>query len=157
MALNYERIDVKLLAGSIASLPIDSTKAVLQGNDFIQDTYIASLKPGVVVTMDEKGFIKPAGAEADKCVLGFLVNDAAGYYNQNMNANSSHLAAVLVGGGNQFVTDNIKETDIKPGAFLYVGADGILTKTKGTLTTAVAVALTANSATSKAVLVQTLI
>lgn len=157
MALTYERIDVKLIAGAIANLPIDYSKVTLEGNDFIVDTYIQSLKPGIVVYMDEAGYIKPAGTAATEIPVGFLVNDAGGYANQNVNARATGLSAVLVGAGNQFVTDNVTETTIKAGTVLYAGTGGVLTSTKGTLETPVAVALSANSTTNKSVLVQTLI
>lgn len=155
MALQYPRLDVKLIAGAIASMPIDLTKTQLVGNAFIQDTYIQSLQPGVVVYMDAAGFIKPVTDASTQTPLGILVNSADGYANQNVNAQSSGLIAVLVGGGNQFVTDNVTDNDIAVGAKLYAGSDGKLTKTeKGA---AVAIALSANSATNKAILAQQLI
>lgn len=157
MGLQYPRLDVKVIAGAIASMPIDLEKTGLTGNDFIQDSYIASLKPGVVVCMDPKGYIRPVKT-ADDVPLGILVNSADGYANQNVNAQASGLIATLVGGGNQFVTDNVKDNDITVGAKLYAGADGVLTKTSlGGNSPAVAVALSANSATNKAILAQQLV
>lgn len=153
----YERIDVQVIAGAIDSLPIDFSKVGLQGNDFVTDTYIQSLKPGIAVCMDAQGYIKPASDTEGCIVLGFLVNDAAGYANQNVNARANGLAAVLCGGGNKFVTDNVIETDIKAGDALYVGTGGVLSKTKTTNVGAVAVALNSNSATSKSVVVKTLV
>lgn len=154
--LANQRLDVKMIAGAIVSLPIDITKTALEGNEFIQDTYIQSLKPGVVVGMSSDGYIKPAGT-ADIVPLGFLVNDAAGYANQNVNARANGLVAVLTGNGNQFVTDNVANTDITPGAKLYADSKGVLTTTEGTDAVAVAVSLSQNSATNKSILVQALI
>lgn len=152
----YERLDIQ--AGGVRdSLPIDYTKCALQGNDFVTDTYIASLKPGVAVIMDAAGYIKPAGGAATDVVIGFLVNDVAGYVNQNVNARANGLVAVVSGNGTRFATDNVKDTDIKAGDLLYAGTGGVLTKTKGTLETPLAVALNANSATSKTVVVKTLV
>lgn len=156
MALSYERIDIKLVAGAIANFPIDFSKTTLQGNDFITDSYIMSLQPGIVVGMDAKGYIVPV-KDATIQPLGFLVNDAGGYVNQNVNARANGLGAVLVGSGNQFVTDNTDADNIKAGNLLYADANGKLTATKGTATTPVAVALTSNSASNKSLLVSTLI
>lgn len=157
MALKYPRLDVKVIAGALVSFPIDLNKTLLQGNDFVQDAYIQSLKPGVVVKMAPEGYIKPAGADAGDVPLGVLVNSADGYANQNVNAQATGLLTALVGSGNQFVTDNVKDNNIAVGDKLYVGTDGVLTKTAGTLTTAVAVALSANSAADKSVLCQQLV
>lgn len=157
MALQYPRLDVKLIAGAIASMPIDLSKTKLIGNDFVQDTYIQSLKPGTVVYMKAEGFITPVtdATQAAQVPLGILVNSADGYANQNVNAQSTGLIAVLVGSGNQFVTDNVEQADITVGAKLYANAQGQLSKTeKGS---PVAVALSANSASNKAILAQQLI
>lgn len=159
-----QRLMVKMIAGAIVSLPIDFSKTALEGNDFIQDPYIESLKPGVVVGMSSDGYIKPAGTQ-DIVPLGFLVNDAAGYANQNVNARANGLIAVLTGNGNQFVTDGVVESNVTPGAKLFANDEGLLTTTQVTYgsgdtavnASPVAISLSANSATNKEILVQSLI
>lgn len=156
--MQYNRLDIKNQAGTILNYPIDAEKIILDPIAFAQDPYVISMKPGIVVTIGAEGHLKPAGTSADEVPLGFLVNDVAGYANQNVNARASSAGAVLVGNGNLIVTDNVKEDNITTGEKLYVDdATGQLTKTKGTLTTPVAVAVSENSATNKALVIQTLI
>lgn len=158
MAFQYKRLDIKNTSGTIISMNIDKNKMILDDMDFIQDPDIKKLKPGIVLTLDTtNGCIKPAEGTADEVLVGFLVNDAAGYANQNIDARASEMGAVLVGNGNVFVTDNVKEDNITFGAKLYAGADGILTTTKGTATQVVGVALSDNSSTNKAISVLTFI
>lgn len=158
MAFQYKRLDIKNTSGTIVSLPVDKNKMILDDMDFIQDADIKKLKPGIVLTVDTtNGCIKPATGVADEVLLGFLVNDAAGYANQNIDARASEMGAVLVGNGNTFVTDNVKEDNITFGAKLYAGTDGIMTTAKGTATQAVGVSLSDNSSTNKAIMVLTLI
>ena len=159
MALIYNRLDIKLESGAISNLPLPNSIYGKSENDFIADSFVVSMKAGVVVSLDTttKG-IRPAG-KANDVAIGFLVNDLAGFANQSINGLVAGSAAVLVGSGNQFVTDNVVDSDITAGAPLYVADDtGLLTKTQGTnITNPVAVAISGNSATNKAILVHTLI
>lgn len=154
MALQYKRLGVRVVAGNVVSQPIDYSKTALNGNDFVADSYIQSLKAGVFVKLDTAGkYIVPA-KDANDVPLGVLVDSVDGYANQNMNALACGMASVLVGGGNIFVTDNVADEDITAGSPLYLNANGILTKT-ATNKTVVATALSDNSAGNKAIVVQT--
>lgn len=148
-----QRLEIRYQSGTIAGYPIDSSKLALAQNDYIQDTYVKSMKPGVAVTFGAEGYIKPAG-KADDIIIGYLVNDIAGYANQNISTIASGYASVLIGGANVFITDNVADADITAGTKLFVNADGLLTKTEGDRKGAVAIALSANSASNKALLVQ---
>lgn len=154
MALQYERLGVRVVAGNIVSQPIDFAKTALSGNDFVADSYIQSLKAGVFVKIDTtKKYIVPA-KDADDVPLGVLVESVDGFANQNVNALACGMASVLVGGGNVFVTDNVADSDITAGTPLYLNSNGVLTKTD-TNKTVVATALSDNSTGNKAIVVQT--
>lgn len=154
MALQYERLGVRVIAGNIVSQPIDYSKTALSANDFIADSYIQSLKAGVFVKLDTTNkHIVPA-KDASDVPLGVIVESVDGYANQNMNALACGMASVLVGGGNVFVTDNVEDEDITAGSPLYLNSSGILTKT-ATNKTVVATALSDNSTGNKAIVVQT--
>lgn len=155
MALQYERLGVRVIAGNMTSQPIDYSKTQLSANDFVADAYIQKLKAGVFVKIGSNKYIEVAGATADQ-PIGVIVESVDGYANQNVNALACGLATVLVGGGNIFVTDNVKDEDITAGSALYIDEDGVLTKTKVTLDKVVAIALSGNSTGNKAIVVQTL-
>lgn len=157
--MNYGRLGIKTLSGAIISAPVPADKLVLDPQSFIQDADIVKLTAGKVVKLDAtaKGVKLCDGADADETPIGFLVNDMAGYYMQNMQDLASGQTAVLVGNGNMFVTDNVKEDSIAVGDVLYVTTDGVMTKTKGTNTTKIGISYSANSSTNKYILVQSLI
>lgn len=156
MALQYDRLGVRVIAGNMTSQPIDYSKTQLSANDFVADTYIQKLKAGVFVKIGTNKYIEVAGGTGTDKPIGVIVESVDGYANQNVNALACGLATVLVGGGNIFVTDNVKDEDITAGSALYIGTDGVLTKTEGTLKGAVAIALSGNSTGNKAIVVQTL-
>lgn len=155
MALQYNRLGVRVVSGNLVSQPIDYSKTQLSGNDFVADAYIQKLNAGVFVKIGTKKYIEPA--TATDTPLGVLVESVSGYSNQNINALATGLATVLIGGGNIFVTDNVADEDITAGAQLFLNDDGIITKT-GTAGTnpVVGIALSGNSTGNKAIVVQTL-
>ena len=113
---------------------------------------IQKLKAGRVATVGADGYVKVAGDD-DAQFAGFIINDAAGYEFENTPAIASGKLPLLIGGG-LVETDQVKETDIKPGDQLYIGDNGVLTKTKGTLKNVFGLARSANSAANKLVRVQ---
>lgn len=157
--MNYGRLGIRTLSGAILSAPLPAEKMKLDPQAFIQDADIAKFKPGKVVKLDstDKGIKLCDGTSADETPIGFLVNDVAGYYMQNMQDYASGVTAVLAGNGNVFVTDNIKEDSVEIGDVLYVTTDGQLTKTKGTNETKIGISYTKNSSTNKFIVVQSLI
>lgn len=149
----FKVLDIKTTNPKIVSLPIDLDKVTLESNDFIADSYIQKLKAGVFVKIGSSGFVEVASGAEDEVTLGVVVKDADGFANQGQNALATGLVAVLTGIGDQFITDSVKEDTITAGTALYVGTDGVLTSTKGT-NKAVAVAISGNSVSNKAILVQ---
>lgn len=118
--------------------PLDET--TLEGKSIKEQAlsaYIQGLKAGRLVKMGEKGV---ALATADSKPLGFLVNDADGYFYENKPALASRKVAVLY--GDCIVeTDQLVEGTYKAGDLLYIGADGCLTATAGEGAAPVAIAL----------------
>lgn len=155
--LDYKRLEIRYISTVLVSYPVDATKLHLSETDFIQDAYVMSMKPGVALTFSSDGYVKPAGASGDETIIGYLVQDLAGYPNRNKNGIATGMATVLLAGsGNVFITDNVVESDITVGTKLFVGADGRLTSNKANLEAPVAVAVSANSASNKALIVQTI-
>ena len=79
-----------------------------------------------------------------------------GFLYENLPGLASRKVSVT-GAPSVIKTVQVVEEDIKPGDPLYIGTGenaGLLTKTKGSSTVAAAIALTGNSATDKAVVVE---
>ena len=109
-------LDIKLTSGSIASFPVKPDVRMLGELDYIQDSYIASLKAGVAVKINAEGYIDVCGK--GEAPLGYLATDASGKHNQNISTYANGLIGVLVGSGNQFVTDSVIEDSVTAGSLL---------------------------------------
>ena len=144
----------ELECGANASLPLKADALAKTAQGFREDADILKLNAGVVVTVGADGAVKPA--EAAKPAVGFVVLSAKGNDYENCSAYASGLLAVAVGGG-IYRTNNVVENSIKAGDELYIGADGVITKTKGTNTEAIGIALSANSAADKTIRFKALI
>lgn len=148
-------LDVKLVSGNFASFPINPELLYVDSLEYVQNPYIVSLKAGIAVKFGAEGYITPA--DKGGTITGFLVTDAANNINQNMATSANGQIAVLIGSANQFITEQVKDDNVVVGDLLYVGDGGVLTKVKEGDAIAVALALSSNSATSKSLLVQSLV
>lgn len=121
----------------------------------ITNENLLKLQAGVFVTIDEEGYVKLAdGASAVKADA--VIVPPKGFLYENLPGLASRKVSVT-GAPSVIKTVQVVEEDIKPGDPLYIGTGenaGLLTKTKGSSTVAAAIALTGNSATDKAVVVE---
>ena len=118
-----------IFGASDNGFPLDKSK--LTGDVAVdsKSEYVSSLVAGKVAALDGNGNIKLCDGASD-FAEGFIINDASGYFMENTPALASGVVPVLVGGG-ICETDQVVETDIKPGDKLYVGTGdnaGLLTK-----------------------------
>ena len=158
----YPRLDIHMVAGFLGSLPIDISKQQLPREQYMADPYIQSLDQGVFVMMGSNGFVVPwtdTNGSLSTQPLGVIITPAYGFSNQNLVSEQAGLISVAVGSGNQWVTDNVVDDDIVAGQFLYIQTGtGILTNKKpSTNPTIGGVALSSNSASNKAVMVQQMV
>ena len=144
----------ELECGANVSLPLKADALAKTAQGFREDADILKLNAGVIVTVGADGVVKPA--EATKPAIGFVVLSAKGNDYENCAAYASGLLAVAAGGG-IYRTNNVIENNVKAGDELYIGADGVLTKTKGTNTASVGIALSSNSAADKTIRFKALI
>lgn len=117
--------------GFQANLPLDPAALTGDVEADSASAYIQGLKGGRLVTVVKHG-VNLCDGETEE-IIGFLVNDAAGYFYENKPALASGLVAVSV--GNQLVvTDQIDTTEtFGAGDKLYAGKGakaGLITKTQ---------------------------
>lgn len=115
---------------------------------------LAKFQAGVMVTIGEDGYVKLADGAKDASAKAVVV-PPAGFYMDNLPGIASQKLPAL--GLSVIETVQVVEGDIKPGTPLYVGtADkaGLLTKEKGTSTLFAGIALSANSAEDKTLVVE---
>lgn len=141
----------RLNGGTTFDLPIKSTLLEKELGDFRTDAEVLKLTSGIVVTVDTDGSVKPAGGSSSDKAIGFLLLSAAGNDLENIPAYASGRVAVSAGNGALYRTDNVADNNIAAGDALYAGANGVITKNQGTLTTVVGVALTGNSSADKTI------
>lgn len=134
--------------GANVSLPIKADILAKTAQEFRADASIAKLNAGVLVAIDTDGSVKPA--EAAKPAVGFVVISARGNDYENCPAYASGLLAVATGGG-VYRTNNVVDANVAPGDELYIGANGVLTKDKGTNTASVGIALSGNNSADKTI------
>jgi hypothetical protein len=138
-----------------ASFTIPQDKLGLTVIEFQQDSLIASLKAGRLVTVDSNGDV--ALADKGTRALGVLNLDAAGYAFENVPALASGKVTVIIN-GSVIETDEVVEDNIAPGDALYVGDDGQFTKTQPFSDSAiVGYARSANSAADKTTRIQVIV
>lgn len=126
------------------SLPLNP--AALTGNAEIdsQSEYVRGLVGGRLAALAPTGVVLADGlATAKKYPIGFIVNDAAGYYFENAPALAS--GQLTVSSGNQVVVTDQIDTDetFALGDLLYAGSGakaGLVTKTPAEGATVVGVA-----------------
>jgi len=88
--------------------------------------YVVSLKAGRIAGLDSDGYVQLADGSADSASvqqipMGFIINDAAGYFYENKPALASKKVPVIMGNC-LIVTDQIDTTlTFTPNDVLYVG------------------------------------
>jgi len=117
---------IKILHKGIqASFNLDPTKIAGSTEDAAKDPYIVGLVGGRLASQDANGVVQLSdGADQTTNVIGFIVNDAAGYYFENVPAVASGKCTLTVGNC-IIVTDQVVSgLTFAPGEKLYAGTGG---------------------------------
>lgn len=135
------------------SLDIDTTSLTGVIETDVALDYIVGLKAGMVAGYDANGYAQLAdgAAAGDVTPMGFLINDAAGAYFENVPALAAKKVAITFGNC-VVVTNKIDTTEtFAPKDRLYVGTGakvGLITKTAPTGARLFGIAMSAASSAS---------
>lgn len=149
-------IDIRHLIGKVDSVPVDPS--ALTGDPIVDNAsaFLLSIIGGGLASVDENGYVAVADGATD-AVIGVFTNDGVANPLDNSPVVASGLVGVLIGGG-LIVTDQVVDTNVNAGDYLYAGTTtnvGKFTKVAPAETSAiVGIARSKNSAQDKSLLVQ---